>query len=71
MRTIDEFKADRAQWNKDSDRKHAVRLVVGWCIAVVVILVLAGVGWQAYQSHKASDSAKTSDAATQSGNTNP
>jgi hypothetical protein len=53
MRTIDEFKQDREQWNRETARKQRVRLLIGWTVAIVIIVVAASFGFKAFKANQA------------------
>jgi hypothetical protein len=55
MRSIEEFKQDREQWNRETARKLGIRRAIGWVIALVVIVIAAIAGLKAYQTYQANN----------------
>lgn len=53
MRTIEEFKRDRAEWNRAVEQRHKIRLVIGWLVVIVILVVLAVVGLNYYKQYRA------------------
>ena len=53
MRTIEEFKQDRDQWNREMANKLRIRNMIGWTVALVVLAGLAIAGFAYYRSYQA------------------
>ncbi len=66
MRSIEEFKQDRAQWNRQAEKRHQIGKVINWIVALILLAALAIGGWKGYQVWKTNqanqpDKAKSAD----------
>ena len=65
MRTIEEFKHDRDQWNRDMANKQRVRLIIGWAVTLVIVAA-AAIGGLAYYKFYQAGQANAKPAVTDS-----
>ena len=53
MRTIEEFKHDREQWNRESANKQGTRLIIQWVVGLIVLAAAAIGGLSYYKAYQA------------------
>jgi len=65
MRTVAEFEKDKQQWNRDSDRRYRTKKAINLVVTVVVVVVLAIVGWNLFKKWQADQAANPKPPVTQ------